>query len=87
MCRVGFVVYYRINIVELDKFIRLRYGAGGGRNMEMVKRIVCDDSGQGLVEYAFILMLVALVVIAALTAIGESLPPIFENVNEGLEVR
>ena len=38
-----------------------------------------DERGQALVEYAFILMLVAVVAVAALTAIGEEVPdPILE---------
>ena len=38
-----------------------------------------DERGQALVEYAFILMLVAVVTVAALTAIGQEVPdPILE---------
>ena len=36
--------------------------------------------GQGLVEYALILMLVALVAVAALTALGATLPGIYTTV-------
>jgi pilus assembly protein Flp/PilA len=36
--------------------------------------------GQGMVEYAFILLLVALVVIAALLAVGGQMNVIFNNV-------
>lgn len=38
----------------------------------MVKNIIKDESGQGLAEYALILALIAVVVIAALTGIGTS---------------
>ena len=38
-----------------------------------------DQRGQALVEYVFILMLVAVVTVAALSAIGEEVPdPILE---------
>jgi pilus assembly protein Flp/PilA len=36
----------------------------------MIQRILINDAGQGLVEYALIIGLVAMVVIAALTVLG-----------------
>lgn len=36
----------------------------------MLEKIVKDESGQGLAEYALILALIAIVVIAALTSVG-----------------
>lgn len=82
MCKVGLMVYYIINLVKLDRISRLRNGAGGGRDMELVKRIVSDDSGQGLVEYAFILMLVALGVIVLLETIGKTTSDFYNNTVE-----
>jgi len=76
------MVYYIINLVELDRINRVRNGAGGGRDMELVKRIVSDDSGQGLVEYAFILMLVALVVVGILGTMGETTRDFYNNTVE-----
>ncbi|MBR3001118.1 MAG: Flp family type IVb pilin [Clostridia bacterium] len=38
----------------------------------MLKNFVKDESGQGLAEYALILALIAIVVIAALTLIGNA---------------
>jgi Flp pilus assembly pilin Flp len=43
-----------------------------------------DDEGQALVEYALILMLVALVSIAVLGTIGTTIRGIFEAVVAGL---
>ncbi len=42
------------------------------------------EKGQGLVEYALILVLVAIVVIAALTLLGPTIGGIFSSINSGL---
>jgi pilus assembly protein Flp/PilA len=42
------------------------------------------EKGQGLVEYALILVLVAVVVIAALTLLGPTIRDIFTSINTGL---
>ena len=76
------MVYYKINMVESDRINRVRNGAGGGRDMELAKRIVSDDSGQGLVEYAFILMLVALVVVVILETIGKTTSDFYNDTVE-----
>jgi pilus assembly protein Flp/PilA len=39
------------------------------------------EKGQGLVEYALILVLVAIVVIAALTLLGPSIGGLFSDIN------
>ena len=43
-----------------------------------------DEEGQGLVEYALILVLVAIVVIAILSVIGPRIGNIFSRVTNGL---
>jgi len=43
-----------------------------------------DESGQGLVEYALILVLVAIVVIAALTLLGPTIGGIFSEITNEL---
>lgn len=40
-----------------------------------------SQKGQGLVEYALILVLVAVVVIAALTLLGPTIANIFQTIN------
>ena len=40
-----------------------------------------NEKGQGLVEYALILVLVAIVVIAALTLLGPLVADIFSDIN------
>ena len=42
------------------------------------------ERGQGMVEYAFILVLVAIIVIAALTLMGPIIANIFNTVNASL---
>ena len=43
-----------------------------------------QEKGQGLVEYALILVLVAVVVIAALTLLGPAISNIFVDINDSL---
>jgi pilus assembly protein Flp/PilA len=42
------------------------------------------EKGQGLVEYALILVLVAIVVIAALTLLGPVIGNVFSSINSSL---
>lgn len=42
------------------------------------------EEGQGLVEYALILVLIAIVVIAALTTTGQTISGIFSDIVTGL---
>jgi pilus assembly protein Flp/PilA len=51
----------------------------------LVKKLWNDESGQGLVEYALILALVAIVVIVALTAIGTNVNTKFGKVKDALQ--
>ncbi len=43
------------------------------------------EKGQGLLEYALILVLVAIVIIAALTLLGPTVGDLFSNVNSDIE--
>lgn len=47
-------------------------------------RLVENNKGQGLVEYALILMLIAMVVIVALQLFGVKLSNTYENINSGV---
>ena len=42
------------------------------------------EKGQGLVEYALILVLVAIVVIVVLTFLGEQVTNVFQNIADAL---
>jgi pilus assembly protein Flp/PilA len=50
----------------------------------VLKHFWKDESGQGLVEYALILFLVAIVVIVALRTLGKKTNNVMTNVNTAL---
>ncbi|NCB38691.1 MAG: Flp family type IVb pilin [Erysipelotrichia bacterium] len=52
--------------------------------MELIRRFVKEEEGQGLVEYALIIGLIAIVAIAALTASGSSISSIFGTISTKL---
>ncbi len=43
-----------------------------------------DETGQGMVEYALILVLIAIVVIVVLIVVGHQVSNVFKNVSNGL---
>jgi pilus assembly protein Flp/PilA len=43
-----------------------------------------DEGGQGMVEYALILVLIAVVVIVVLTTLGKKVSNVFSNISSGL---
>ncbi len=43
-----------------------------------------DEDGQGMVEYALILVLIAVVVIVVLTTVGKKVENVFSNISSGL---
>lgn len=53
-------------------------------NMENAKVFYLKSKAQGMVEYALILVLVAVVVIAALTIMGSAIGDIFSTINGAL---
>lgn len=48
------------------------------------KELLKNNNGQGLVEYALILVLIAIVVMAAVRTVGTTTRGVFNNVNTGL---
>lgn len=52
--------------------------------MTTLKRFWTEESGQGLVEYALILFLIAIVVIVALTTLGKKVNNVINNVGAAL---
>jgi pilus assembly protein Flp/PilA len=50
----------------------------------MVRSFLSKEEGQGLVEYALILMLVAIVIIGVVTILGSRVSQMFSSVNSGL---
>ena len=47
--------------------------------MQMLQRIFVDEDGATAVEYALIAGLVAVAVMASMTALGDSITELFEN--------
>ena len=50
----------------------------------MLRSFFAKEDGQGLVEYALILVLIAIVVIGILTVLGNKVSTVFSNINSGL---
>ena len=50
----------------------------------MVRSFFAREDGQGLVEYALILVLIAIVVIGILTLLGQRVSNVFDQINSGL---
>lgn len=53
----------------------------------LVKRVrgfIVNEEGQGLVEYALIIALVAIVVLAAISILGKKVSNVYTNVGEAL---
>lgn len=61
--------------------------AQDGREIKMqnfLTKLWNDESGQDLVEYALLLVLIAVVVIAAVTALGNRVDEVFTEATDGL---
>ena len=43
-----------------------------------------DEQGQGMIEYAFILVLVALVVLVSVVVLGKTTSNLYSNISSGL---
>ena len=50
----------------------------------MLRSFFAKEDGQGLVEYALILVLIAIVVIGILTVLGGKVSQVFSTINSGL---
>jgi pilus assembly protein Flp/PilA len=55
-----------------------------GETPHMLDRLFHRDRGQGLVEYALIIALVAIVVIGILILLGPAIGSIFSNIKQAL---
>jgi pilus assembly protein Flp/PilA len=51
----------------------------------MIRSFFAKEEGQGLVEYALILVLIAIVVIGILTVLGQQVSEVFSSINSGLK--
>jgi len=48
--------------------------------MNLLNKLLRDESGQGMVEYGLILALIAVVVIGVMTTMGEEIADIFQRI-------
>ena len=69
MLRLGRRVHGRLTI--LARFVRFHASRR-------------EEQGQGMVEYALILVLIAIVVIVVLTVVGQQVNNVFSNISNGL---
>ena len=51
----------------------------------MIRSFFAKEDGQGLVEYALILVLIEIVVISILTLLGGNVSQVFSSINSGLK--
>jgi len=56
----------------------------GERIRELTERLRTREEGQGMVEYALILVLISIVVIVIHTTLGKTLNNVYSNVSKGL---
>lgn len=56
----------------------------GERLRELGERLRTREEGQGMVEYALILVLISIVVIVILSTLGKTVNNVFSNVSKGL---
>ena len=54
--------------------------------IEIIRTFICDEEGQDLVEYALLLVFLALAAIAVLPALGSSVNKVFSQSNSALTV-
>lgn len=52
--------------------------------MELMRRLIQNEEGQGLAEYALILVLIAVAVIGVLTALGTGIGNVFDRITDKL---
>ena len=52
--------------------------------MEIMKRLVQEEEGQGMVEYALIIALVGVLLVATLTAFKDEIVKVFNAVNTAI---
>lgn len=52
--------------------------------LEWLKTFVVKEEGQTLIEYALIVVLIAIVVIAGLTLLGPTINQVFQNIDANL---
>lgn len=52
--------------------------------MNLVKRLIKEEEGQGMIEYVIIAAFISIVAILVIRAVGPKVNNVWENVNNGL---
>ena len=66
--------------MDMDTVDRIYSERGSLLMTAMVQRLVCEEEGQGLTEYAIIIAAVALLVTGSLSVLGLKVRALFEEV-------
>lgn len=74
----GLLYNYRTNCTNIQK------NSGGIQMLNIFKRLVKEEEGQGMAEYGLILALIAVAVIGTLGAIGTKLSGHFTSISDQL---
>ena len=53
--------------------------------MNLVKRLIKEEEGQGMIEYVIIAAFISIVAIVVIKAIGPRINDVWENVNSSLK--
>ena len=54
--------------------------------MNLVKRLIKEEEGQGMIEYVIIAAFISIIAIVVIRAIGPKINNVWQNVNSGLTV-
>ena len=85
ICRVAWLAFFLSwNIILSGKYVAKQALQKKGEETMLFAR---NEKGQGLVEYALILVLVAVVVIAVLLILGPIIGNVFTKINSNLVTR
>lgn len=57
----------------------------GGKTMDLMKRLIVEEEGQGMVEYALIIALISVVAITTLGLIGDEIKTVFGKIQDKLK--
>jgi pilus assembly protein Flp/PilA len=53
--------------------------------MNLIKRLLKEEDGQGMIEYALIAALISIIAIAAIVLIGPNIRILWESVRDGVQ--
>src|SRR5206468_13116622 len=80
------IFHNRVSFTARRRFYLWKHKSNNTRREvnAMLRSFFAKEDGQGLVEYALILVLIAIVVIGILTLLGGKVSQVFSSINSGL---